>query len=538
MTTIGRPRSGEFVPRWIWISVAFIVIAGVFFRFYNLDRKVFWEDEILGAIHAYGYTEAQIVAASPHLNVASDVQSYLQPSRSLGVSKTIDSLAAEDPQHPPAYYVIAHLWTQLFGGSVEALRTPAAIFGVLVLPCVFWLALELFGSVASALIAVALVAVSPFFVLYAQEAREYSLWTAAIALDAVIFLRAIRSNAPAMWIAYAAVTAAALYVYPLTGLVALGLALYLFIRERGRLTRTMLACVLADLVALALFVPWIKAMMTSTGVARGMAQILTSKLAVTQIVRIFARDIRLVFFDIGSAHLGPLGHSALDSSFTLLAVALCAYAFVALVRTTGYAVWGFIVIGLCLSMTPLLVRDLLVGGGFVYQGRYFLPLLLGAQLSVAALFGRSLFGSSPRGVKRTAWSVLLAVVFAGEALSCAIASQATTWWNKDDERAPAVAAFVNAAPKPLVVSDYFTPSILELSLYLDPAIPMRLNLKCAQCASPPRGEVAFTTSGYQSVFAVQATDATSSESYHWIDPVPFPGHPNALNMFAAALPAN
>jgi uncharacterized membrane protein len=531
MTTVGRSRRGGFVPLWLYLSVTFIVALGIFFRFYNLDHKVFWEDEILGAIHSFGYTEAEIVSASPRLTDASDVQHYLEPNRSLGVNSTIQSLATEDPQHPPAYYVVTHLWTERFGGSIEALRTPAAIFGVLVLPCVFWLALELFGSLASALIAVALVALSPFFVLYSQEAREYSMWMTAIALAAAVFLRAIRSNASAMWIAYGAITAGALYIYPLTGLVALGFTAYLFIKERGRLTRAMLACILAEIAALALFAPWAKAMMTSTGVERGMAVIFTSRLSAVQIARIFARDIRLVFFDIGSAHLGPFGHSALDAAFTLIVIALCIYAIVSLIRTTPYAVWGFVVIGLCLSMTPLLIRDLLVSGNFVYQGRYFFPLLLGIELAVAALFGRLLFGGVAQSALRIGSAALLVFVLAGQVFSCAVASQAATWWNKDDERAPAVAALVNSADNAVVVSDYFTPSILELSLYLDPAVPMRLNLKCAQCSSSPRAEVAFATGGYQSVFAVQLPRALSSNGYRWVDPHPFPGHTDPLNMF-------
>ena len=536
MTTIGQPRSGESVPLWLCLGVAFIVVIGIFFRFYNLDHKVFWEDEILGSIHAFGYTEAEIVAASPRFTHASDVQRYLKPDPSRGVTSTIGSLAVEDPQHAPAYYVTTHLWTQRFGGSVEALRMPAAIFGVLVLACVFWLALELFGSLATAMVAVALVAVSPFFVLYSQEAREYSLWTAAIALLAVVFLRAARSGAPALWIAYGALTAASLYIYPLTGLMALGFVAYLLIRERGRFTRTMLACILANVAALVLFAPWVKAMVTSTGLGRGMSAIFTSALSPTQIARIFARDIRLVFFDIGMVHLGPLGYSAVDAALTLITVGLCAYAIVALIRGTPYAVWGFVVIGLCLPTMPLLLHDLLGHGNFVYQGRYFLPFLLGMQLSVAALFARVLFSGAARTAPQAVCAFLFLAVLAGEVLSCAVSSQASTWWNKDYERAPAVAALVNGAQRPLVVSDYFAPSVLELSLYLNSTIPMHLNLKCAQCASVAHGDVALAAGGYQNIFSVQALDAARPARYHWIDPTPFPRGDSPLNMFSDISP--
>lgn len=472
------------------------------------------------------------MAASPSFTDASDVQHYLEPNSSLGLMRTINSLAAEDPQHPPAYYLIAHLWTQHFGSSVDAMRTPAVIFGVLVLPCVFWLALELFGSRETALVAVALAAVSPFFILYAQEAREYSMWTVAIALQAVLFLRAVRLRAPAHWIAYGIATACSLYIDPLTILVALGFASYLLVRERGRITRALIACIVADLTALALFVPWIIVMTTSTGLGRGMAAIFASKLSLAQIARSFARDLRFVFFDIGPSHVGPLNFTTIDAAFTLIVVALCAYAFFALVRNTAFSVWGFVGIGLCLSMMPLVLRDVLVHGNFVSQTRYFLPLLLGAQLAVAALFGRTVFGSASRGAVRTGWAVLLVFTLTGEVLSCAVASQATTWWNKDDERAPAVAAIINAAQRPVVVSDYFTPSILELSLYLDHAIPMRLNLKCAQCTLS-RANARLVTGGFQSVYAVQMREVAKPR-YIWVDPHPFPDQPNPLNMFGVA----
>jgi uncharacterized membrane protein len=531
MSTIRRSRT-DLVPLWACLSVAVIVILGVFLRFYNLDHKVFWEDEILGAIHALGYTEGEIVAASPTLTDASDVQRYLEPNTSFGLMRTIKSLAAEDPQHPPAYYLIAHLWTAHFGSSVEAMRTPAAIFGVLVLPCVFWLALELFGSLATAVIAVSLVAVSPLFILYAQEAREYSMWTVAIALQAVLFLRAIRLRTPGYWIAYGAVIAFSLYIDPLTILVVLGFTAYLLIRERGRLTRTLTACIFADLAALALFIPWIKVMTASSGLGQGMATIFTSKLSLVQIARGFARNLRFDFFDIGPLHVGPLNFTMIDAVFTVIIVTLCVYAFVALVRSTAFSVWGFVGIGLCLSMMPLVLRDVLVGGNFVSQTRYFLPLLLGAQLAVAALFGRSLSGSTTRSAARAALTVLLAFTLTGEVLSCVVASQASTWWNKDDERAPEVAAIINSAQSPVVVSDYFTPSILELSLYLDHTIPMRLNLKCAQCTLSP-ANASLATPGYRSVFVIQMREAANTH-YIWIDPHPFPEQPRPLNMFAVA----
>src|SRR5207248_4961479 len=87
-------------------------------------------------------------------------------------------------------------------------------------PGLYWLCRELFGCSRTAWMAVALLAVSPFHVLYAQEAREYSLWTVAILLSSAALLRAARLQTRRTWWAYAASVALGLYSHTLFVLVA------------------------------------------------------------------------------------------------------------------------------------------------------------------------------------------------------------------------------------------------------------------------------------------------------------------------------
>ena len=397
----------------------------------------------------------------------------------------------------------------------------------------YWFCLELFGSSETALVAVALVAVSPFYVLYAQEAREYSLWTVVILLDALLFMRASRSTVPAPWIAYAALTALGLYVYPLTGLVALGFGVYLLVRERCRLTSVVIAWAVAALAALAAFVPWLAVMASSRGLERSLFAIVRDKLSPATIALLFSRDLRYPFFDLGSFRIGGLSSTAVNLPLTVVAVALCAYALGVLVRDRPFAVWGFIVIALCLPMTTLLLIDLFVGGHFVIKTRYFIPLLLGVQLSVAALFAAAILGKAAGGGARRAWLALFAFVIAGEVLSCAVGARADTWWNKDYERSRSVAEIVNRSPKPIIISDYFAPSILALSFYLDPGVPLRLNLKCHLCVdiTTAHSNLARGTGGYDTVFMLQIADTPNEGRYRWINPAPFPARPDPLNMF-------
>ena len=512
------------------------LLAGIFFRFYRLDGKVFWEDEILGAIHMLGYTETEIVQGSPHIVDAQTLARYVRPDAGEDArpySATVHSLALEDPQHPPLYYLMSRFWTSVFGASASGQRSLAAVFGVLALPCVYVLCLELFGSVSVALVALMLVALSPLWVLYAQEAREYSLWSAAIALDAWLFLRACRSGWPA-WLAYGALTALSLYVYPLTGLPVIGFGAYLLIRER-RLSGALAGYLASTIAAFVAFVPWLLAMRASQGLERGMAVMMNAHLSPAAVASIFLRNLRFPFVDLGAFRIGPLGSTAVNLGLTVLVLALIVYALVCLVLKWPYRVWGFVLVGLCAPMLLLLGRDLVVSGHFVYQARYFIPLLLGLQIAVAALFARAIFDPSSSGARRAAFTALLVIVGAGELLSCAVSSQAGTWWNKAYERNRAVAQIVNASEKPLVVSNYWTPTVLALAFYLDPKVAMRLGLQCAQCGigSGPQTALQAPLPASSSVFLLQADPPPGGAPQQWINPQTFPPQERPLNMFLA-----
>jgi len=521
-------RSVRAAPRVFLIGFALAVLCGIFLRAYHVERKVFWEDEALGAMHMLGYTEAEIVRVSPSLPNAAALQSYLvlPPNDSFGA--TVRSLALEDPQHPPLYYVLTHAWVRIFGPSVASLRWLSVLFGILVLPCAFWLARELFEAREVALTFTALVAVSPLYVLYAQEAREYSLWTVTTLLLCIAFLRARRTRSIIDWVLYAAAFALGLYVYPLTGLVALGMGLYVLFVERGRRNKTLGAFLVSTLAGTVAFAPWLTTMLTSPGLRRGMAVITSGKLSAVGTVFLFLRNVRSAIFDFGAFRLGPLGSTVPNALLVALAVLLAGYALCFLVRNAPVHQWGFVLFALCVPFTLLVVKDLTGHGLFVYQARYFIPLFIGLELALAFTFAHKAL----RPGSGWQWRAALAAVLLGGAASCLVSSQARTWWNKGYERSPDVAAIVNRAGRPLVVSDYFTPSILDLSRYLRPDVALRLNLKCAQCTLPAR-ERAPSEGAPGDVFVLGIPPDSSARSGRWIDPRPFPRQADPLNMFAA-----
>jgi mannosyltransferase len=88
---------------------------------------------------------------------------------------------------PPLYYDLLHFWMQLFGTSEAAVRSLSLLFGVLTVPLLYALGRRLFGP-ATGLLAALLGAVSPFWIWYAQEARNYTLVTFLGALSSYLLL--------------------------------------------------------------------------------------------------------------------------------------------------------------------------------------------------------------------------------------------------------------------------------------------------------------------------------------------------------------
>ena len=76
--------------------------------------------------------------------------------------------------HPPLYYLLLHVWTDIFGTGDVAVRALSGVFGLLTLPLA-WIAGRRRGGRCSGGSRVTFVALSPFAVRYSDEARMYSM---------------------------------------------------------------------------------------------------------------------------------------------------------------------------------------------------------------------------------------------------------------------------------------------------------------------------------------------------------------------------
>ncbi|MBW4569345.1 MAG: glycosyltransferase family 39 protein [Tolypothrix carrinoi HA7290-LM1] len=474
-----------FPPKGLRFLVIVLLVLGVFFRFVNIDRKVYWFDETFTSLRISGYTEKEAIAQlcnGQQIGVE-DLQKYqhLTPGKTL--TDTLKSLAVEDPQHPPLYYVMTRFWVQWFGSSVAVTRSLTALFSVLALPCIYWLCLELFNSSLVASVAVALLAVSPFHVLYAQEAREYSLWGLTTLLSSATLLRAMRLQTKLSWGMYAVTVALGLYTFLFSGLVTVAHGVYVFAIERFRLTKKVIAYLVAPLVGFLAFTPWLVVILSQSAqinkTTGWTGEVKISRLA---LIKNWIVNLSYFFVDFNYDTIRGAEGSwfkllvAYSSPFILIFVG---YSIYFLCRKSPKQVWLFVLTLIGVTALPLAIPDFISGGVRSQVPRYLIPCYLGIQLAVSYLLATQIFSSCVTIGRQKLWQLVMVTLISAGVISCAIVSQTETWWYKDlNLYTPQVVAIVNQTPQPLVITScqatWPLGDEMALSHRLDPKVRLLL----------------------------------------------------------------
>ncbi len=177
----------------VWFSL------GIYLRLWHLTAKPPWTDEFSTLVFSLGNSFLGVPRDVP---ISLDILLQpLQPNVNNHVRDVITRLTTES-NHPPLYFVLTHLWTRLFSleGSLVSLwgaRSLAAIFGALSVPGIYVLTWITFRSKVTSHLAAAIMAVSPYGIFLAQEARHYTLgilWVIASYACMVIAIRHIQSH--------------------------------------------------------------------------------------------------------------------------------------------------------------------------------------------------------------------------------------------------------------------------------------------------------------------------------------------------------
>jgi uncharacterized membrane protein len=475
------PPTKYLPPSWLRFLIITLLILGVFFRFAYLDRKVYWHDEAYTSLRISGYTKTEFVQQmfNGRVFTVGDIQKYQQPNSEKGLIGTINSLAVEDAQHPPLYYVMVRLWMQFFGNSVATTRSLSAIISLLAFPCIYWLCLELFQSSITAWISVALLTISPFHVLYAQEAREFGLWVVTILLESAVLLRAIRLGSKKLWGIYAVTVALGLYTFLFSGLLAIAYGIYIFAIERFRFTKSVKAYLIATSAGFLAFIPWILTVINSLSEIERTTASAQAKQSVSALVSGWIGNISYLFGDFWryEPFFPDLNLPILRWGRFLipLILILVVYSFFFLYRQAERRVWLFVFLLSGVTALALILPDLIIGGKLSLRARYVIPCYVGIHLAVAYLLATQIISS--KLIARKFWQLVMVLVISSGIISCAVSSQAETWWNKGSHNNPEIARIINKANNPLLISSNYSLNIgdlMSLIHLLDHKVQMQL----------------------------------------------------------------
>ena len=163
----------------------------------------------------------------------------------------IDYVRGPQEATPPLFTILAWLSAHV-SDSPAVLRIPAVAAGILTIPVVFAIGDRTIGRRA-ALIAAALVALSPILIWYSIELRAYALAILLSSASTLALLIAIERARLVWWCAYAILVAAAAYThYTVIYVLAAQLLWVLAFRPQARKP-----ALLATAAAAVLFLPWV-----------------------------------------------------------------------------------------------------------------------------------------------------------------------------------------------------------------------------------------------------------------------------------------
>ena len=232
--------------------VVLVLLLAFGLRMARLQGRPLWYDEAFALLYA---------SSSP----AQMVYGTLTPVEGAGAADV----------HPLLFYFLLHAWMGLVGRSPLAARFLSVGFGMVTVVLLGRLADWCFDRRTGMAVGL-LAAANPFHVAYSQEARMYALLGLAAVAATYGLLRALEEETastarqtiplchlsichslihPWPWVLYAVGAALTLYAHNLGAFVLL--ALHLLAVARCRWWSRLPSLVLADLVALALFSPWL-----------------------------------------------------------------------------------------------------------------------------------------------------------------------------------------------------------------------------------------------------------------------------------------
>ncbi|WP_319420815.1 glycosyltransferase family 39 protein [Pleurocapsa sp. FMAR1] len=506
------------------ILLVITLLLGVFFRFANLESKVFWVDEVSTAVRASGYTIPEVTNDLIQQGIVDrkTLFSYQRPSPDKTFRDSFNALT-KSPEHAPLYFLLIRVWMQLWGDSISIIRSFSACISLLVFPSLYWLCQELFDRRLVSWLAIMLMSVSPFHVAYAQEARPYSLWTVAILLMSASFLRAIKLNNKQSWILYSFSLIIGFYTSLFSLYVAFFQGIYFLLILSKKRLQVSKNYVLFSLISLVAFIPWILVIINNIDLLHKNTSWMRGNFNIPDIIAVFIGTDLLIFGDLPiSQNSNPI-HTAIAlititistlvvikvssswkkkpakfalwlaiiSSIFLLSsymyldwitiigalVALCilslsVYSVYYLIVNTKRDRWLFIITLMLSLPVSLLLTDIINQGQSSTAPRYLIPLQLGILIAVAYTLTSKITAIQ----RQNFWRFVVVAFLTLGIFSCARNLNLSPFYQKGRNiNNPAIAQIINQNDSALVIAEYSsTMDAFSLAYSLSPQVKYKV----------------------------------------------------------------
>ncbi len=485
-----------FQPLVILLIIA--ITLGIGFRFFYLDKKVYWHDEVYTSLRAAGFNRTDIDRElfQNQIIPAQELQKYQQIQPQSTFRGTLESLTIENPHHPPLYYLIARLWMQQFGGSLTASRSLPALISLLSLPLIYVLGWQLFNSHLTALLATTFLALSPFEILFAQTARQYSLVTVLVIGSNILLLQANGSRSWKNWGLYSIVSAIGLYTHLFFCLTLISHEIFVIsnwllsnyvaiISSKNKsnlskfpiLIQTLpLDFFIASVAIIILYIPWIVVVINNLQRVYDTTNWARVSVSFDFLVKKWILSFSSLFIDLdfGFNNIGTY-------LLRLLFLIIIAWGIYTVCCSCSLSTKVFILTSIFVPFIILVIPDLVWGGKRSAVTRYLISCFPAIHLSVAYLLARYLGREHPTLFgEQKYWRVVLGILLTASIASCTVSAFSDTWWSKSVSYSNAkVAKKVNASDSPILLSDVGdnytnTGDLISLSYILDDKVRLLL----------------------------------------------------------------
>lgn len=463
------------------------IVVGVAFRFVALDGKVYGHDEVYTTLRVSGYTTKEFTQEFYQNRIVSsvDLLKYQQFKPGSTPLNTLNSLATEEPQLSPLYFLLARSWMLLGHHSILAFRLVPVLISLISLPLMYLLAWELFQSSQTALLATAFLALSPLDIVFAQTARPYSLFTLMVIASSYCLLKAIHWRHPLFWGGYSLVCILGLYTHVLFGLTLMGHGAYILLlsiqppssfsrRKKFPVSILLFEFLAAIAIAIIAFSPWLIILISNLQQVIATTNGSENPITLLQLSHLWIRNFTALFVDI-NFHVNSIQSYLLRLPF----VVMIGIALYKISLQTHRPIRLFLWTSFIIPFLILALPDVLLGGEQSGVASFLIPCFPAIQLAVAYLFSTHIQNNKISLMDgEIVWRGVLATVFTLSLISISInANSKSGWYQAPSQEIPNISRYLNQYPSATLIVDQGLDdtnlgNIIALSYQLNPQIKL------------------------------------------------------------------